>query len=81
MDNGLDIFNSTIAGSGTEVQRLLGLGVSTQLSNRNMFRGSEKYSISAAVSTQIDLSQANNRFGPLMSTSTMISNFLHLKIH
>lgn len=62
MDNGLDIFNSTIAGSGTEVQRLLGLGVSTQLSNRNMFRGSEKYSISAAVSTQIDLSQANNRF-------------------
>ena len=29
MDNGLDIFNSTIAGSGTEVQRLLGLGVST----------------------------------------------------
>ena len=62
MDNGMDIFNSTIAGSGTEVQRLLGLGVSTQLSNRNLLGGSERYSISAAVSTQIDLTQSNSRF-------------------
>ncbi|HMT00147.1 MAG TPA: BamA/TamA family outer membrane protein [Saprospiraceae bacterium] len=62
MDNGLDVFNSTLAGSGSETQRLLGFGVSTQLTNRNLLGGSERYSISGGISTQIDLSQSANRF-------------------
>ncbi|MBK8700245.1 MAG: BamA/TamA family outer membrane protein [Saprospiraceae bacterium] len=64
MDNGFDVFNSTLARSGNEIdgQKLLGLGFSTQLENRNLLRGSEKYQVSASVNTQIDLAQSLNPF-------------------
>ncbi len=61
-DSGIDIFNSTLSKSSDNTQQLnlLGFGVSSQITNRNLFGGSEKFTTDAEASTQLELSDPGN---------------------
>jgi outer membrane protein insertion porin family len=63
-DIGLDVFNSSITRSSSTVKRLnlLGIGVSSQLENKNLFGGSERYTLNAEFGAQLELSNADNIF-------------------
>ncbi len=63
-DTGMDIFNSTLSKSANSKEQLnlLGFGISTQFTNRNLFGGSEKFTTDAEASTQLELSNPSNLF-------------------
>jgi outer membrane protein insertion porin family len=63
-DTGMDVFNSTLSKSADNKQQLnlLGFGISSQFTNRNLFGGSEKFTADAEASTQLELSNPTNLF-------------------
>lgn len=63
-DTGMDVFNSTLTRSAKSEQQLnlLGFGISSQFSNRNFLKGSEKFTTDAEASTQLELSNPKSLF-------------------
>jgi outer membrane protein insertion porin family len=59
-DIGFDAFNSSLTRSTGDVKNLnlLGLGVSGQFEHKNLLGGSEKYTLSAEVGTQLNLTNS-----------------------
>ncbi|MFM2394961.1 MAG: hypothetical protein RLZZ546_2944, partial [Bacteroidota bacterium] len=80
IDRGLDIFNSTLArssGTGSQIGRLIGLGVNAQVNDRNLLSGSETYTLSAGINTQIELTTSRN---PIRALSYNLNNALQYPI-